>query len=166
MGIYSIPTVEFCICIYYARYWNAKSHCLSKLLFCYYKLNRYCSLVVINNDMSPLKNAIFVEVRNNHEKANDLSDDQLNKLLFHHPDGLRLSLTGFIIIKSIFTAYSFGLPDTIKSRHQRGMSKMEYPYFFTPTRLILFSEMDAMVVKLAGGIEPFLETCSQLDRYE
>jgi hypothetical protein len=116
--------------------------------------------------MSPLKNAIFVEVRNNHEKANDLSDDQLNKLLFHHPDGLRLSLTGFIIIKSIFTAYSFGLPDTIKSRHQRGMSKMEYPYFFTPTRLILFSEMDAMVVKLAGGIEPFLETCSQLDRYE
>ena len=109
--------------------------------------------------MSPLKNAIFVEVRNNHEKANDLSDDQLNKLLFHHPDGLRLSLTGFIIIKSIFTAYSFGLPDTIKSRHQRGMSKMEYPYFFTPTRLILFSEMDAAVIKLAGGVEQFLENC-------
>jgi hypothetical protein len=40
---------------------------------------------------------------------------------------------------------------------------MEYPYFFTKSRLILFSEMDSMVIKLHGGIEGFLETCSQLD---
>ena len=114
--------------------------------------------------MGPLKKAIFTEIRNKHEKATPLDDNQLNCLLFHHPDGLRLSLTGFIVIKAIFTAYSFEIPDTLKSRHQRGMSKMEYPYFFTARRLILFSEMDAMVVKLAGGIEAFLETCSQIDR--
>jgi hypothetical protein len=40
---------------------------------------------------------------------------------------------------------------------------MEYPYFLTPRRLILFSEMDAMVVKLRGGIESFLESYSQFD---
>jgi hypothetical protein len=114
--------------------------------------------------MSPLKKAIFVEVRKHHETAQELDDEQLNKLLFHHPDGLRLTLGGFRIIKAIFTAYSFEIPETLKSRHRRGMSKMEYPYFFTARRLILFSEMDAMVIKLAGGIESFLETCSQLDR--
>ena len=114
--------------------------------------------------MSALKKAIFVEVRKINDAAAALDDGQLNTLLFHHRDGLRLSLTGFRVIKSIFTAYSFEIPETLKSRHQRGMSKMEYPYFFTPRRLILFSEMDAMVVKLAGGIEAFLETCSQLDR--
>ena len=114
--------------------------------------------------MGPLKKAIFSEIKSKYEAAASLDDSQLNKLLFHHPDGLRLSLTGFIVIKAIFTAYSFEIPDTLKSRHQRGMSKMEYPYFFTARRLILFSEMDAMVVKLAGGIEAFLETCSQIDR--
>lgn len=121
-------------------------------------------MVVINIDMSPLKKAIFVEVRNNHPEAQPLSDTQLNALLFHHPDGLRLSLKGFIVIKNTFTAYSFEIPDTIRSRHQQAMSKMEYPYFFTRKRLILFSEMDAMMIKLHGGVQGFLETYSQIDK--
>ena len=114
--------------------------------------------------MMPLKETIFAEVRKNHDKAQNLNDDQLNKLLFHRPDGLRLSLSGFIIIKAIFTAYSFEIPVTLKSKHRIGMSRMEFPYFFTSRRLILFSEMDAIVIKLAGGIESFLETCSQIDK--
>lgn len=113
--------------------------------------------------MIQLKSAIFTEVRKTIEESSALNDEQLNKLLFHQPDGLRLSLKGFLVIKSIFTAYSFEIPETLKSRHQRGMSKMEYPYYFTTKRLILFSEMDAMVVKLHGGIEGFLETCSHID---
>jgi hypothetical protein len=118
----------------------------------------------INIDMSPLKIAIFSEVRKTHDEAYPLTDIQLNKLLFHQQDSLRLSLKGFLVIKGIFTAYSFKIPDTLKSRHRFGLSKMEYPYFFTKSRLILFSEMDAMVVKLSGGIQEFLETCSQLDK--
>jgi hypothetical protein len=111
--------------------------------------------------MSPLKIAIFTEVRKTHDEASGLSDENLNKLLFHHPDGLRLSLNGFLVIKKIFTAYSFEIPTTITSKHQFGMSKMEYPYFFTKRRLILFSEMDSMVIKLHGGIKGFLEAiCS------
>jgi hypothetical protein len=123
-------------------------------------------MVDINNDMHPLKIAIFAEVRKQQTKAQDLSDEQLNDLIFHHRDGLRLSYSGFLIIKNIFTAYSFEIPITLKSRHQYGMSKMEYPYFLTKKRLILFSEMDAMVIKLHGGIEGFLETCSKLDAYQ
>lgn len=114
-------------------------------------------------NMSPLKKAIFKEIRAQHEKAALLDDEQLNKLIFHHPDGLRLSYSGFIIVKNIFTAYSFEIPESIKSRHRFGLSKMEFPYFFTKRRLILFSEMDSMVIKLHGGVEGFLETCSQID---
>jgi hypothetical protein len=112
--------------------------------------------------MSTLKNAIFNEIRKTHEKAAPLDDDQLNKLIFHHPNGLRLSLSGFVIIKAIFTAYSFEIPVTLKSKHQRGMSTFTYPYFLTNKRLILFSDMDAMTVKLCGGIEQFLDTCSTI----
>jgi hypothetical protein len=120
-------------------------------------------MVSINIDMNPLKTAIFIEVRNKHEEAVPLNDEQLNKLLFHHPDGLRLSLKGFLVIKNIFTAYSFEVPETIKSKHQRSLGKMEYPYFLTSKRLVLFSEMDAMVIKLHGGIESFLETYCFID---
>src|ERR1035437_4257187 len=114
--------------------------------------------------MATLKEALFVEIRKTFEDYQCMDDAQLNKLLFHHPDGLRLSLTGFRAVKKIFTAYSFEIPETLKSRHRRGMAQFTYPYFLTPSRLILFSEMDAVIIKLAGSIEAFLETCSQLDR--
>src|ERR1035437_4709541 len=114
--------------------------------------------------MATLKEAIFVEIRKTFDDYQSMDDDQLNKLLFHHPDGRRLSLTGFRAVKKIFTAYSFEIPETLKARHQMALAKMSYPYFITPRRLILFSDMDAMVIKLYGGIEAFLETCAQLDR--
>lgn len=121
-------------------------------------------MAVINKDMTPLKKALFEEIRKHHGgDTAKLSDEELNTLIFHHPDGLRLSLNGFIQVKAIFTAYSFQIPNTLKSRHNFGMSKMEYPYFLTQRRLVLFSEMDAMVIKLHGGIEGFLETCSKID---
>lgn len=74
-----------------------------------------------------------------------------------------MSSTGMAMLKKIFTAYVFEIPETIKAKHQFGMSKMEFPYFFTKRRLVLFSEMDAMVIKLHGGIEGFLENYSQMD---
>jgi len=113
--------------------------------------------------MIALKKSIFTEVRKNTPTFGDLSDSSLDKLLFHHRDGLRLTSTGLAALRKQFTAYSFEIPETIKSKHRLGMSKMEYPYFFTRRKLILFSEMDAMVIKLHGGVEGFLEACSQIE---
>lgn len=114
--------------------------------------------------MLPLKELIFNEVRVNHEKSTTYTDQQLDKLIFRRIDGLRLTLSGFIIIKNIFTAYSFKIPSTLKSRHQMSMSNMEFPYFLTSKRLVLFSEIDASVIALSGGIEIFLENCSHIGK--
>lgn len=113
--------------------------------------------------MNLLKDAIFKEVRNYSKEFETSNYEELNKLIFHHHDSLRLTLSGFILIKKIFTAYSFPIPELLKSKHRMGMSKLEFPYFFTARRLILFSEVDSMVVKLHGGVEGFLEMCSQID---
>lgn len=109
-----------------------------------------------------LKSAIFNEVRRQNPEMT-MSDDELNQMMFHTRTSLRLTLTGFVELKAIFTAYSFSLPPTLKSRHRFGLSKIEFPYFFTKSRLILFSEMDAMVVELQGGVEEFLENCANID---
>lgn len=114
--------------------------------------------------MSTLKESIFREVRIHHAKSADLTDDQLNHLIFHHDSGLRLTYSGFLILKNIFTVYSFEMDCELKARHHIGMSKMEYPYYMTSKRLILFSEMDSMVIKLHGGIKGFLENCFRVGR--
>lgn len=116
--------------------------------------------------MDSLKIAIFNQVREHHDKSKTLSDEELSQLIFHHSSGLRLSFTGFVILKNIFTVYSFEIDCELKSRHFIGMSKMEFPYYMTKRRLILFSEMDSMVIKLHGGIKGFLETCFNIDRNE
>jgi hypothetical protein len=113
--------------------------------------------------MNPLKLVIFSEVKKTNTDLEVLSDEELNQLLFHHPSGLRLSLTGFRVLRKVFSAYSFELPKTIKSRHHYNMGKLEFPYYFTNNRIILFSEMDAVIVKLHGGVESFLEVYSNQD---
>lgn len=113
--------------------------------------------------MDALKKSIFTEIRSRHEKSKDLSDEQLNKLIFHHSNGYRLLFQGFLILKNIFTVYSFEVPITLKARHYTGMDKMASPYFITSRRLVLFSEMDAVIIKLQGGIEGFLENCRKFD---
>jgi hypothetical protein len=113
--------------------------------------------------MHPIKRLLFTELRKQDEEMGPMNDDEMNLVNFHWSDSLRLSLTGFILVKKLFTAYSFKIPKDMKSRHRQAMSKMEYPYFLTGSRLILFSEMDAMIIKLHGGIEGFLETYSSLD---
>ena len=114
--------------------------------------------------MVPLKVAIFNEVRKQHEKSALLSDEELNQIIFHHPNGLRLTYSGFLILKNIFTVYSFEMDTTLTAKHHIGMSVMEYPYYINPKRLILFSEMDATVVKLQGGIKQFLDNYFNIGR--
>ena len=109
--------------------------------------------------MTPLKKAIFNEVRRTDSAMIQQTDDELNKLMFRHEDSYRLLLSGFIIIKKIFTAYSYDVPITLKTKHYMGLAVMDYPYFITPKRLVLFSEDDALMIALHGGLQGFLENC-------
>ena len=120
-------------------------------------------MVDINTDVTPFKKTLFGEIRKYDAELAPLSDDELNKHIFHYADSLRLSLSGFIVIKKQFTAYSFEMPANVKTKHLMALSKMEFPYAVRRKRLILFSEMDAMVIKLHGGVLGFLETYSQID---
>lgn len=111
--------------------------------------------------MHALKHLLFAELRKINQE--DLTDEQMNNVIFHNPAGLRLTLNGFVQVKTIFTAYSFEISESIKSKHRQALSKLEYPYFLTRRRLVVFSEVDAMMIKLQGGVENFLESCSKID---
>ncbi len=113
--------------------------------------------------MIPLKKLIFSELRQVYSDLETADDETLDKIIFYHRDGLRLKKIGFSYLKNIFTIYIFDLPQSLKSKHRIGMSKMSYPYYFTASKLVLFSELDSLVIKLQGGIEGFLENCNQIN---
>lgn len=113
--------------------------------------------------MHPLKIAIFAEIKLQNDELREMDNAMMNKTLFHHPNGLRLSAKGFASVRKVFTVYSFEIPESIRSKHYRALSNLEYPYFFTKRRLYIFSELDAMTIKLSGGIERFLENCAVID---
>jgi len=69
--------------------------------------------------IAPLKIAIFNELSKNDSEIAATSHEELNNKLFKQPDSLRLTLAGYISVKKVFTAYSFELPYTLKSRHQK-----------------------------------------------
>lgn len=110
--------------------------------------------------MLPVKVAIFNEIRKHDESYELLSDGELNEIMFRNPTGLRLSNIGFKALKQLFTVYSFAIPDDMKSKHKKAMSSFIYPYFITKNHLVLFSDVDAMAIKLCGSLEKFLETYS------
>jgi hypothetical protein len=112
-------------------------------------------------DVTPFKRMLFLEVRKYDVESASMDDIALNKHIFHYPDSLRLSTAGFMIIKKQFTAYSFEMPEGIKAKHQMALSKMDFPYALRRKRLIVFSELDASVIKLSGSVQNFLETYSQ-----
>lgn len=114
--------------------------------------------------MNPLKVAIFDEVRKTIPEFSNSTYDELNNSIFAHNNGLRLTFRGFLVLKNIFTAYSFEMDVTLTAKHYIGMDKMTYPFYMTSRRFILFSAMDASVIKLCGGVKGFLETSYQIDR--
>jgi len=111
--------------------------------------------------MNDLKAKVFTEIRSYYSDVTE-TDEELNGVMFY-PQSLRLTLNGFIQVKKLFTAYSFDMPSTIRARHLQALSKMEYPYYLTAKRLVLFSSMDSMMIKIHGGTEGFLENCSKIE---
>lgn len=107
--------------------------------------------------LTPIKVLVFAEIRKSDAETEHIGDVELNKMLFVKPSSFRLSLSGFVKLKKIFTAFSFELPAEIMPRHKISLAKMEFPYFLTVSRLVLFSEKDSAVIKLSGGLVPFLD---------
>ena len=114
--------------------------------------------------MNPLKVAIFDEVRKTIPEFSNSTYDELNNSIFAHNNGLRLTFRGFLVLKNIFTAYSFEMDVTLTAKHYIGMDSLLFPYYINSKRLILFSEADALIIKLCGNIKNFLENQFSISR--
>ena len=108
-----------------------------------------------------LKVKIFSKLRSEVPDFTEMEDPRLNAIIFHHPSGLRLSQTGFAALRRFFDTYKFDIPENMKSRCNQALDKLEYPYYFVAKRIYVFSELDATMIKLSGGVDSFLDSQSQ-----
>lgn len=109
----------------------------------------------------PLKSKIFDLLRTEYKDFAEVDDFRLNTIIFHHPSGLRLSNAGFVAVRKLFHNYRFDIPENMKSRCNQALDKLEYPYYFVMKKIYVFSELDATMIKLSGGIDSFLDSQSQ-----
>lgn len=110
----------------------------------------------VNIDMLPLKTSLFKELRKLDKAVKTLTDEEADQLIFKMPSFMGLTYSGFVLLNKYFTAYSFSLDENLKPKFIKNLSKLESPYYYYPSRLVIFSSMDATAINLVGGVENYL----------
>lgn len=102
-----------------------------------------------------------VEVMQAHIVANlnEVSSVELTNLdIFYNKFTVRLTSHGKNRCVKLYDKWEFGLESDFKSGQLIDLfRKMSYPYYLSRSKLILFSEEDAFMAKLAG-IDTWLES--------
>ena len=110
--------------------------------------------------MQELKHRIMSEVRDEVTVFAECTLEEMSAHFFLYPTTLRLTSAGYKHLRQVFTAYPFDIDkQLLRPKHLIALADaMEYPYYITHSSLVVFSDSDAMIIKLCGTVEKFLET--------
>lgn len=75
-------------------------------------------------------------------------------MVFKNEKGTRFTGTGFELAKTIWKTYTIKLPDNYRTLNRTLLmldDRMEWPYYLSKRKLVLFSEMDAFEFTLYQG---------------
>lgn len=75
--------------------------------------------------------------------------------------GLRLSSLGYQLLKREYDFYAFPIEKESKvtARHILALdAEMKWPYYLSSKQIVLFSEEDAVILKLVGGYDNWIQS--------
>jgi hypothetical protein len=75
-------------------------------------------------------------------------------MIFKNEKGTRFTGTGFELAKSIWKTYTVNLPDNYRTLNRTLLmldDRMDWPYYLSKRKLVLFSEIDAFEFTLYQG---------------
>ena len=130
---------------------------MANLYIRYNKRDRNTKTLDMSSNSKTLKSLLLTELVKDLPDYNGEPPESMHHVIFKHDDGLRLTYTGYLLMRRKFEAYSFDIPKPLVAGRLKALQQMVYPYFITEKRLVLFSEMDATVLTLAGGVSEYLE---------
>lgn len=108
---------------------------------------------------------ILNTIRDNNPRYKNHNDLDLSYHIFKHPSQKRLSFAGLCLLQKHHKSYQFeyNVKDDLSIKARISLARKDiHPYYLGATKLILFSETDAIMLKLLGGdVEEWL--CREFD---
>lgn len=106
-----------------------------------------------------IRQAILALIKRNqraNSKIHRMSDDQYAHHVFMY-ETIRLTRLGNTLLSKIVTPYEYTHNNEFKAKHIMALSNLSYPYYLSPTKFIIYSTDDAIMVSLHGDVTTFLE---------
>jgi hypothetical protein len=106
-----------------------------------------------------IREQVLKQIRHNlpDHKTSKLTAEEFEKHVFIRPKGNRLTYDGYRLLSTFATPYVFTHEDNFKTKHITALVVFKYPFYLSKKFFILFSEEDAMLLKLHGDVNSFLE---------
>lgn len=110
--------------------------------------------------LKELKLSIIKEIKLAKPSIAHVDDATLYHETFSYPSTVRLTYSGYLHIRHAFKEYSFDFNGLFPTPRQlMTLAKvMKFPYYITYTKLVVFSETDAIMITLYGSVHQFLES--------
>ena len=83
--------------------------------------------------------------------------EDLATLVFFRPNSVRLSYTGYTMLKKIYSEHKFPLQPLSNMQLIQLYRTSTYPYYIGGEYISLFDGEDAFAIKLFGSIEDWLD---------
>lgn len=98
-----------------------------------------------SHEIQKIQNNLLVLLKS--KEYNDITDDVR---IFLNKHTMRLTHVGYKILKKYYDCWEFENPPNKAGQLMALLQKMKFPYYTTNKRIVLFSEQDAFMCKLAG----------------
>jgi len=89
--------------------------------------------------------------------GNPKSKEQLKNIVFFRPPSIRLSYTGYVILKKIYAVHKFPLTNLSNQDLINLYRQSKYPYYIGGTQIAMFDGEEAFAIVLSGGMREWLD---------
>ncbi len=101
-----------------------------------------------------LKDFIFKQLEEEGKLLSDIDRNKLDLALFQSHTSLRLTRTGYLLLKTVYTSEKFALNEKLTGRELLTLKNdVGWPYFLPVdnTYIVLFTIKESFYLKLQGG---------------
>lgn len=99
------------------------------------------------------------ELKAHFSELKDTFEGDIVGMVFRSSASLRLTNVGKTAYSRVHPAFIYKHDHKLLPRHMMGIAReITSPYYLSETLFVIFSEEDAMMIKLCGGVNRFIET--------
>lgn len=107
----------------------------------------------------PTQADIVRELKMRFSELRNTSETDIMDMVFRSTANLRLTRVGMTAYSRVHTAFTYKHEHALLPKHLMGIAReIKAPYYLSEKLFVIFSEDGAMMIKLCGGVDRFIET--------